>query len=149
MRKPDIRAAGAVLYSPERDAFLLLKHRRGHWAFPQGKLEGDEDVLEAMKREVEEETGVAVDDVDEEFEIRVTYRYQHRRKKILKEVIFYLVVTDDQITISDEHRGYLWLPYDKALAQLKFKNHTDALTGAAKRLVSRGVRPRGFTGAKK
>ena len=134
----DIEAAGAVIYSPSRDAFLLLKHRQGHWAFAQGKLEGDEDMRKAAKREIEEETGITVDDFDDGCEVRVTYTYYHRRRKIVKAVTFFLVVSDGPITISSEHKGFLWVSYKRAMELLRFKNHTDALKEATKRLKKRG-----------
>lgn len=141
---PDIEAAGAVIYSPSKDAFLLLKHRQGHWAFAQGKLEGDEDIKKAAIREIEEETGIVVEDFDDDCEVRVTYNYHHRGKRIVKAVTFYLVVSDDPIKISSEHRGFVWVPYQQALRMLKFENHTRALKAAAKTLANRDVSVKGF-----
>ena len=141
----DIEAAGAVIYSPEKDAFLLLKHRQGHWAFAQGKLEGDEDIKAAAKREIEEETGITVEDFDDNCEVRVTYNYHHRGRRIEKAVTFYLVVSDGPITISSEHRGFLWVGFREAYKLLKFRNHTRALEEAAYRLTQRGVSVSGFS----
>ena len=142
----DIEAAGGVIYSPSKDAFLLLKHRQGHWAFAQGKLEKGEDVRSAAKREIEEETGIVVEDFDDGCEVRVTYTYRHRRRTIKKAVTFYLVVSDAEVRISSEHNGFVWAAYKEALTLLRFENHTRALKAAAKRLASRGVRVKGFSG---
>lgn len=144
MSGPDIEAAGAVVYSPSKDAFLLLKHRQGHWAFAQGKLEGKEDLREAAKREVEEETGLKIDDFDDSVEVRVTYHYRHRRRNIRKDVTFFLVVSDEDVTISSEHHGFIWVDFATAHKLLRFRNHTKSLEAAGKRLQERGYPVNGF-----
>lgn len=56
-----IRAAGAVLWrSVERGLEVGLVHRPKYddWTFPKGKLKNGEHVLRAVRREVEEETGL-------------------------------------------------------------------------------------------
>jgi len=54
-----ITASGFVL-SPDLSSLLLVWHRKiGAWLQPGGHIEpGDEDVLAAQRREIEEETGV-------------------------------------------------------------------------------------------
>lgn len=53
-----IAAAGIVLN--ERDEILLVKTERHGWVFPGGIVEAGENVIDAVKREVLEETGVDI-----------------------------------------------------------------------------------------
>ena len=68
MRK---RSAGLLLYRFRKDALQVLlvhpggpfwaKKDTGAWSIPKGEAEAEEDLLQAAKREFEEETGSAVD----------------------------------------------------------------------------------------
>ncbi|GBD85207.1 NUDIX domain protein [bacterium BMS3Abin02] len=54
-----VTASGFVL-SPDRSAILLVLHRKlGRWLQPGGHIEpGDQDIVAAQRREIEEETGI-------------------------------------------------------------------------------------------
>ena len=54
-----IAAAGVVLN--ERQEVLMVKHNRADWVFPGGQVEVGENVIDAVKREVMEETGVSIE----------------------------------------------------------------------------------------
>jgi ATP adenylyltransferase len=51
-------AAGALVYLPEREAFVLRRTASGEIVLPKGKIEADETAAEAAVREVREETGI-------------------------------------------------------------------------------------------
>ena len=58
------KSCGAVVYRMEDGSpeILLIKHRNGgHWAFPKGHVEKNETESETALREIQEETGLAVD----------------------------------------------------------------------------------------
>lgn len=111
--------------------FLLMVNRRGYWEFPKGHLkEGETDVL-AAQREVREETGLNHLTVLKGFRTSIKYRYLRQGRESDKEVVFYLMETRPQsVVISDEHQGFIWLPYKDALAKLSYNN--------ARRVLSEG-----------
>jgi hypothetical protein len=50
---------------------------------------------------------------------------------MLKAVIYFLAeTTTGNVTLSSEHSGYLWLPYEEALKRLTFSNARDLLAKA-------------------
>jgi len=53
--------AGAGIVLNERNEVLMVKTYRSGWAFPGGQVEVGENVIDAVKREILEETGVGVD----------------------------------------------------------------------------------------
>ncbi|MGO9081460.1 MAG: NUDIX domain-containing protein [Streptosporangiaceae bacterium] len=58
-----VRAAGAVVWRPGPTGIqvaLIHRERHGDWAFPKGKCEPGEHLLETAVREVAEETGLQV-----------------------------------------------------------------------------------------
>jgi 8-oxo-dGTP diphosphatase len=56
-----LRVTNCILVNPKRDEVLLLqKPRRGWWVAPGGKMEPGETILESVKREFKEETGITL-----------------------------------------------------------------------------------------
>ncbi len=105
--------------------YLILHYEEGHWDFPKGHLEGNETPIEAMLREVEEETGLKVELIPGFYE---AYEYQFRAyydnyKMKHKTVHMYLAKAPNrEVKLSHEHIGYKWLTYEEALKQLTYEN---------------------------
>ena len=60
MEFPTHIVAVAGFIRNEDNKILLLKHPSRGWEFPGGKVEIGEDLISALKREVEEETGIFI-----------------------------------------------------------------------------------------
>ncbi len=121
-------SCGAVIY--HSDEFLLLHYEAGHWDFPKGNREKGETKLETARREIKEETGLA--DLEfTDFEQEISYFYRREGKTIHKTVTYFLAKSfSKNITISWEHKGYEWLPYEKALDKITFQNAREILKAA-------------------
>lgn len=124
-------SAGIVIYY-KQDAvilYLLLNYAHGHWDFPKGHIEGDETKEEAALRELKEETGLEVrikPGLQEEF--TYYFRGPDSKELIHKTVFFFMGESLTQkVTLSIEHIGYAWLPYEQAIGQLTYKNARDLL----------------------
>ena len=138
------KSAGAVIFRPENNTnyYLLLHYKSMHWDFPKGNIEKGEKEEEAARREIKEETGIEDIEFIPGFRELIKYFYKltpHQNRfgagqegqTVFKTVVFYLAKTKEKdIKISWEHIGYTWLPYEKALEQLKFKNAKDTLIKA-------------------
>lgn len=55
-----IVAVGGLVAHPETGLVLLLRSPRRDWEFPGGQVEEGESLTEALRREIREESGVAV-----------------------------------------------------------------------------------------
>ncbi len=53
-------SVAAVVVDDQERALLIRRRDNGHWEPPGGILELDEDILDGMRREVAEETGLQV-----------------------------------------------------------------------------------------
>ena len=128
------RSVGAIVFRKEKEPiYLLLHYEAKHWDFPKGHIEANETDLEALKREVEEETGIKDIEVVRDFKEKIHYYYKLKKELISKDVVFYLAKTKTaQIKLSFEHIGSKWLPYKKAIEQLTFKNAKEILKQANK-----------------
>ena len=125
-------SAGAIVF--RRDArgqplYLLLhylsapKTKREYWDFPKGHIEKGETEIATVKREVQEETSIKDLAILTGFKETISYMFQAKGQKIFKTVVFFLGETHQkEVKISFEHLAYIWLPFEKALLQLKFPN---------------------------
>ncbi|HEX9722574.1 MAG TPA: NUDIX domain-containing protein [Candidatus Paceibacterota bacterium] len=125
------KSAGAVIYRLEKGepVYLLLhyppspKATSEYWDLPKGHVERGETEEDTVRREVKEETGLENIELRHGFRETIHYWFQWKRKKISKTVAFYLAKTGEkEITISEEHIGFVWLPYAKAIEKLTYQN---------------------------
>jgi 8-oxo-dGTP pyrophosphatase MutT (NUDIX family) len=116
--KPAPRAAGAVVFRrSEHGIRLLVLRAYKNWDFPKGMVEPGESELDAARREVEEETGLA----------RLEYPFGEEFKETLpysgnKVARYYLAETDAEkieLPVSPElgrpeHHEYRRVSLDEA-----------------------------------
>ena len=130
---PIERSAGAVIFRKENKKiyYLLLHYQSGHWDFPKGNIEKGEKLVETVKRETKEETGLGDIKFIPGFKEAIKYFYKLKEKNIFKIVTFFLVRTKiKEVKISWEHTGFQWLPYEEAMEQITFKNAKEILKKA-------------------
>ncbi len=130
----------AILYKriQGKIQYLILKtipRRGGFWQPITGGLEKGETKLEALKREVREETGIEnivkiVKDVHYfEFQDHSFLQTFQSSPKHLKEYAFGVEVSSEEEVVLDgkEHSEYRWCGYEEALRLLKWKENREAL----------------------
>ena len=118
-----LSAAGLVQRGNE---VLLIKNPRRGWEFPGGMVEQGESVIEALKREIMEETGV---------EIRVIAFVGAYSNMTLKEgygelagtmlptsfnLTFLCEYVSGEAKMSDESRDIRWVKRDQAVEMITF-----------------------------
>lgn len=126
-------SAGAVIYTEENGKFkfLILKYGLGHWDFPKGNVEKNEEELDTVRREVFEETGINDIEIIDSFKEKVEYYYRMRGQLIYKTVNYYLAKTKQKnVRLSYEHEDYAWVTVEEALKYLKHKNSINVLNKA-------------------
>ncbi len=130
------RSAGFVVFTEQENnkrLYLLLLYPSGHWDFPKGHVEEGESDLRAALRELKEETGLTDIEVIFGFRKEISYYFTDSGERVLKTVVYYLGRSrSTDIVFSAEHKGYVWLPYEDALARLKFKTSREVLEAAEK-----------------
>jgi bis(5'-nucleosidyl)-tetraphosphatase len=108
------RAAGAVVFRRgERGIRLLLLRAYKNWDFPKGMVEPGESELDAARREVEEETGLA--DLDYPFGDEHKETVPYSGNKVAR---YYLAQADAEKIVLSEHHEYRWVSFDEAEALL-------------------------------
>jgi 8-oxo-dGTP pyrophosphatase MutT (NUDIX family) len=125
------KCAGAVIFRKERGKiyYLLLNYaaigkvEKTYWGFSKGHIEKGEKEMDAIIREIKEETGIKNLEFLAGFKEAEKYFFEYKEKTIFKRVYYLLAETKTKkIKLSLEHLGYKWLPYKKALESLSFQN---------------------------
>lgn len=113
----DLKACGVLLVRGEPiEQFLLMKHA-DRWDLPKGHVDPGETDLECALRELQEETGIAPDDVeiDPGFLFTLQYPVQYERtggRRQLKTLQIYLGrLKRDVPIVPTEHLGYRWFDW--------------------------------------
>ncbi|VVC03696.1 RNA pyrophosphohydrolase [Candidatus Bilamarchaeum dharawalense] len=127
------KSCGIVVYraAGEQRLYLLLHYEEGHWDFTKGHVEKNESESQTALREAQEETGLEDLELRSNFHEHLEYKYVRNNQKCHKDVFFFIGKTKtENIQLSDEHIGYLWLPYAKARERLTFENAKEILDKA-------------------
>ncbi len=144
------KSAGAIIFRIINGVphYLLLHYPSGHWEFAKGHIEEREDLEKTIRREVKEETGINDLKIITGFKeyakyfFKKSYGLEGEAKKkapwVFKLVVFYLAETKaEDIKISKEHKGFLWLPFEQAIKKITYKNAKELLRKANGYLISK------------
>jgi 8-oxo-dGTP pyrophosphatase MutT (NUDIX family) len=112
-----ITCTGVVL-APDRDAVLLVHHRRlDRWLLPGGHVEpGDASIGEVARREVVEETGSLLDGTPPRLVGVDVHPIPPNRSEPLHlhhDLIFAFQARTGEFQVSEESRAVVWCPLDK------------------------------------
>jgi len=120
----------AILFkrSNKKIEYLLLKRtseREGFWQPITGGLEEGETRIEALRREVREETGI-------KYIIRIiedVHYFEFLDPSPYKEYVYGVEVSPTETIILDkkEHSEFRWCSFQEALGLMKWKENKEAL----------------------
>jgi len=154
------KSAGAIVFRKENgiNYYLLLHYpsrnkKGGHWEFSKGHVESGEDDETTMKRELEEETGIKDVKVIPGFKKYIKYFFRQYPEKaveshkknnktpwVFKLVTFFIAETNTkEVTLSEEHTGFDWLPIEEAIKKTTFKNSKKLLKEVDDFLMEAGI----------
>jgi bis(5'-nucleosidyl)-tetraphosphatase len=138
---PAEHSAGAVIVNINGSPKYLLLHyhyKKDFWDYPKGHIEEGETAEQAAEREVTEETGIKKMKFVPGFREKIKYFFRKEGQLVYKDVIFFIAETkEEHITLSEEHIGFEWLPFDKACEKATFKNTREILKKANDFLIKR------------
>jgi 8-oxo-dGTP pyrophosphatase MutT (NUDIX family) len=133
------KSAGIIVFRKEGNqlSYLLLHYDSGHWDFPKGHIEKDEDDIKAAKRELEEETGIKEIKIIEGFREIISYYFKDKNNNLIhKYVMFFIAETSEKkVKLSFEHKGFIWLPFKNAHERVTYKNAEELLKKADRFLM--------------
>lgn len=119
--RPVVRA---IVYDIKKGEpqYLLLKTKKGYWQNPQGGIDKKESKIEAMIREVEEETSLNPIKIIKDANFETEYDTKRKGKQIHTILFSYAMLVDSNNDVKlspvDGHTDFIWAPYDKVLSLL-------------------------------
>lgn len=131
---------GVVLLARHEGALytLLVQHaNQKHWGLPKGSVENGEDILDAARRELKEETGVTDFQLLSETPYNDHYITHNQQPPVEKTVTFYVAkgnfgpvsVPDDMI---HEIMDVRWVLYEEALELIFHPSSKNVLESAVR-----------------
>lgn len=136
-------SAGVIIYSLQpckTIIYLLLHYAHGHWDFPKGRIEENENLQQTALRELKEETGLSAQ-LHTDFLYSFDYFVRdEKHKPVLKTVSFFIgPASHHEVHLSHEHIDFIWLPFKQALGRLTYDNAKEALTVANQFLLQQDL----------
>jgi len=126
LRHPEA-VVGPLIYN-DRGEILLIKNPKflDYWTIPGGHIELDEPAEETLKREIMEETGLELKNIEPiSFSEGINPEFFHKKKHFI--FLSYLAqVAGGELTKSNEMTEYLWIDPEKT-AELKITGSTRPL----------------------
>jgi nucleoside triphosphatase len=111
--EPTVRA---VILNTRADVFLMRSHKwRGLWVMPGGHIELGERVEDALRREVREETGLEIHDLQFLLWQEFVYDQAFWEKRHFIFLDYECRTETEVATLNDEAQEYQWVPVKKAL----------------------------------
>jgi bis(5'-nucleosidyl)-tetraphosphatase len=128
-----------ILRKGEQTLFLLIQHNAGHWAFPKGHAERGESDIEAARRELCEETGIASATLDESnvFEERYTKTWRGDARRLVRKTVRYYIgeVDSPRVQVQEaEIQNHKWVTIDEARKLITYSESRRLLEEVAKHL---------------
>ena len=108
---------GALIFNREGKLFLMRTHKwKGKYVLPGGHIELGERMVEALKREVKEETNLDIYDLEFVCFQECVYdeRYWQHRHFIFFDFACKTDLTD--VKLNEEAQEYVWVTLDEAAA---------------------------------
>jgi 8-oxo-dGTP pyrophosphatase MutT (NUDIX family) len=134
MAQPDEQSAGGVVYR-DNEIVVVVPVKRGPdgrrvLGLPKGHPEKGETLEEAAAREVREEAGVQGEMTDHLGE--VTYYYDRKGRRRLKQVTFYLIRYESGDVTDHDHEmeEAKWMPFAQAIRELSYDGERQMVTRA-------------------
>lgn len=115
--------AGVILvnFDGVTKMLLLKRAKEGYWCHIAGKLKKNETAVQAILREIKEETGLLIEDLfSADYMIRF---YDLRKNSIFIVPVFVAFIAEkEKITLNKEHTDYKWCSIDEAKSITPFPN---------------------------
>lgn len=131
-----IKAGGGIVKNGHGE--YLFIHRLGKWDLPKGKVEDNEKVKSAAKREVEEECGLKIDYVGDKA-INTYHAYLMKGKVVLKDTAWYEMGVNKSPDLTPQKEEDIdkaeWLPLNKLK---KVEENTYPLILDLTKMIKRG-----------
>jgi len=123
MKKVNI--AGGIILNNESEILLVHNELTNSWTYPKGHIKGDEDILEAAKREIIEETNIK--DLKLVCKLPIYERTTRQNKNIIKVMHMFLFISKSNKTKTNtkDITNIKWVPVEKVVDYFSYSKEVD------------------------
>ena len=131
--EPPLATVGALIFNAKNEALMIRTHKwSGLWGIPGGKIKRGEKSETALRRELMEETGLKITDIEfvlvqDCISSKEFYRDAHF---VLLNYTCRCTAKNPRVTLNEESFEYRWLTLAEAKKQLKLNKPTKILIDA-------------------
>ena len=114
--KKHIVAVNAFIKSIKGDRFLIVKRHSkeigypGKWAFPGGKMERGQDIMETLNKEVKEEVGLKIEDSKVFLD---DFTFVRKDSHNVIGLIFLVRAKSEDVKLSKDFEDFKWITPDE------------------------------------
>lgn len=113
MKYPEL-AVGAIIFNQENKVLLLKSHKwDDEYVIPGGHVEWGEKMEDALRREILEETGLEIYDLELVGLKENVYTTGTQERKHFIFVDFACRTDSSQVTLNEEAEEYIWIGMDE------------------------------------
>jgi phosphoglycolate phosphatase-like HAD superfamily hydrolase/ADP-ribose pyrophosphatase YjhB (NUDIX family) len=129
---PPVPTVGALIYNEAGQVLMIQTHKWSHrWGIPGGKIKTNEPALDALRREVREETGLELRDIRFALVQDCIEPPEFYKKAHFLLLNYTAVATTTDVVLNDEAETYRWVTPEEA-ARLDLNGPTRILLDHAR-----------------
>jgi phosphoglycolate phosphatase-like HAD superfamily hydrolase/ADP-ribose pyrophosphatase YjhB (NUDIX family) len=114
---PPVATVGALIADPEMRVLMLRTYKWSNlWGIPGGKIKGNETALNAVRREVLEETGLSIHDVEFVMIQDCIGSVEFYRPTHFLLLNYFARSAAKEVKLNDEADAFRWAGFEEALA---------------------------------
>jgi phosphoglycolate phosphatase len=114
---PPLCTVGALIYNREGQVLMIQTHKWSHrWGIPGGKIKTNEPAVEALRREVREETGLELGDIRFVLVQDCIEPPEFYKKAHFVLLNYTATATSTDVVLNDEAETYRWVTLGEAAA---------------------------------
>jgi nucleoside triphosphatase len=105
---------GGLIFNPEGKLFLMRSHKWRHmYSVPGGHIELGENMVQALKREVKEETNLDIFDIELITHQEFIFDDQFWKKRHFIFFDYSCKTESKEVILNDEAQDYIWVSLDE------------------------------------
>jgi 8-oxo-dGTP pyrophosphatase MutT (NUDIX family) len=129
---PPIPTVGALIYNKAGEVLMIQTHKwSNRWGIPGGKIKTNETAVDALRREVREETGLELRDISFSLMQDCIEPPEFYKKAHFLLLNYTAEATGTDVVLNDEAETYRWVTPDEA-ARLELNGPTRILLDHAR-----------------
>jgi phosphoglycolate phosphatase len=112
---PPVPTVGALIFNAQGEVLMIKTHKwSNRWGIPGGKIKTNEPSLDALRREVMEETGLTLKDIRFELVQDCIEPPEFYKKAHFLLLNYTAEALGTEVTLNDEAETYRWVTLDEA-----------------------------------